>query len=55
MTATLVAAFSIVGLAVGWLLDPVITRVPLRQPVAGPVTGPGVGESAASRRRPRVR
>lgn len=35
MTATLVAAFSAVGLAVGWLLDPVITRVPRRQPVTG--------------------
>jgi leader peptidase (prepilin peptidase)/N-methyltransferase len=37
MTATLVAALSAVGLAVGWLLDPVITRVPRRQPVTGPV------------------
>jgi leader peptidase (prepilin peptidase)/N-methyltransferase len=35
VTATLVAAFSAVGLAVGWLLDPVITRVPRRQPVTG--------------------
>ena len=37
MTATLVAALSVVGLVVGWLLDPVITRVPRRQPVTGPV------------------
>lgn len=36
MTATLVAAFSVVGLAVGWLLDPVITHAPRRQPVTGP-------------------
>jgi leader peptidase (prepilin peptidase)/N-methyltransferase len=37
VTATLVAAFSVVGLAVGWLLDPLITRVPVRQPATGPV------------------
>lgn len=36
MTVTLVAALSVVGLAVGWLLDPVIARVPRRQPVTGP-------------------
>ncbi len=36
MTAFLVVACSILGLVVGWLLDPVITRVPLRQPVLGP-------------------
>ena len=35
MTGTLVVALSVVGLAVGWLLDPVITRVPRRQPVMG--------------------
>jgi leader peptidase (prepilin peptidase)/N-methyltransferase len=38
MTATLVAGCSILGLVVGWLLDPVITRVPLRVPVLGPPT-----------------
>jgi leader peptidase (prepilin peptidase)/N-methyltransferase len=37
VTATLVAVFSVVGLAVGWSLDPVITRVPRRQPVTVPV------------------
>jgi leader peptidase (prepilin peptidase)/N-methyltransferase len=37
MTAVLVVACSIVGLVVGWLLDPVITRVPLKQPVFGPL------------------
>jgi leader peptidase (prepilin peptidase) / N-methyltransferase len=36
MSAFLVVACSIVGLVVGWLLDPVITRVPLKQPVRGP-------------------
>ena len=36
MTATLVAVFSVVGLAVGWLLDPLIARVPVREPVTGP-------------------
>jgi leader peptidase (prepilin peptidase)/N-methyltransferase len=36
VTATLVAAFSVVGLAVGWLLDPLITRVPAPQPATGP-------------------
>jgi leader peptidase (prepilin peptidase) / N-methyltransferase len=49
MTATLVAAFSIVGLAVGWLLDPLITQVPLRQPVTGPVDDEGVGTSSTAR------
>jgi leader peptidase (prepilin peptidase)/N-methyltransferase len=38
VTATLVAALAVVGFAVGWLLDPVITRVPRRHPV---VTGTG--------------
>jgi leader peptidase (prepilin peptidase)/N-methyltransferase len=33
VTGTLVAALTVVGFAVGWLLDPVITRVPRRQPV----------------------
>ena len=37
MTATLVAAFSVVGLAIGWLLEPLTTRVPIRQPTTGPV------------------
>jgi leader peptidase (prepilin peptidase)/N-methyltransferase len=36
MTATIAVALGAVGLAVGWLLDPVITRVPRRQPVIGP-------------------
>ena len=36
MTAVLVAACSVVGLVVGWFLDPVITRVPRKQPVFGP-------------------
>ncbi|HEY7107329.1 MAG TPA: A24 family peptidase [Acidimicrobiia bacterium] len=35
MTGTLVVALGAVGFAVGWLLDPVITRVPRRQPVIG--------------------
>jgi leader peptidase (prepilin peptidase)/N-methyltransferase len=36
MTVALVVACSIAGLVVGWLLDPVITRVPRKQPVLGP-------------------
>ena len=36
MTAALVVGCSLLGLVVGWFLDPVITRVPLRQPVLGP-------------------
>jgi leader peptidase (prepilin peptidase)/N-methyltransferase len=48
VTTLLVVGCSIVGLAVGWLLDPVITRVPLKQPVFGP---PGVDEPPASNTR----
>jgi leader peptidase (prepilin peptidase)/N-methyltransferase len=43
VTATLVALFFVVGLSVGWLLDPLITRIPVREPVTGPpedATGP---------------
>jgi leader peptidase (prepilin peptidase)/N-methyltransferase len=36
MTAVLVAGCSILGLVVGWFLDPAITRVPRKQPVFGP-------------------
>ena len=36
MTAVLVAGCSIVGLVIGWFLDPVITRVPRKVPVFGP-------------------
>ena len=36
MTAVLVAGCSLLGLIVGWFLDPVITRVPRKQPVFGP-------------------
>ncbi len=49
MTATLVAAFSVVGLAVGWLLDPLTTRVPVRQPVTGPVEDEIVRSSSTAR------
>jgi leader peptidase (prepilin peptidase)/N-methyltransferase len=45
VTAILVAACSIVGLVVGWFLDPVITRVPRKQPVFG---APAVDEPAPS-------
>jgi leader peptidase (prepilin peptidase)/N-methyltransferase len=38
MTAFLVVVCSVAGLVVGWMLDPVITRVPRRQPVLGPPT-----------------
>jgi leader peptidase (prepilin peptidase) / N-methyltransferase len=36
VTAAMVAVFSVVGLAVGWLLDPLVTRVPVREPATGP-------------------
>ena len=36
MTAVLVAGCAVVGLVVGWFLDPVITRVPRKMPVFGP-------------------
>jgi leader peptidase (prepilin peptidase)/N-methyltransferase len=39
MTGTLVVALGAVGFAVGWLLDPVITRVPRRQPVIAGARG----------------
>ena len=39
MTAVLVVGCSLLGLVVGWLLDPVITRVPRKQPVFGPPAG----------------
>jgi leader peptidase (prepilin peptidase)/N-methyltransferase len=45
MTAALVAGCSVLGLVVGWFLDPVITRVPRKQPVFGP---PGDDEPATS-------
>jgi leader peptidase (prepilin peptidase)/N-methyltransferase len=50
MTATLIAALSVVGLAVGWLLDPVITRVPRRQPVTGPADDESVTASSSTAR-----
>jgi leader peptidase (prepilin peptidase) / N-methyltransferase len=49
VTATLVAALSAVGLAVGWLLDPVITRVPRRQPVTGARDDPDEAPSSTTR------
>ena len=36
MTALLVAACSVLGLVVGWMLDPVITRVPRKRALLGP-------------------
>ncbi len=36
MTVALVVGCSLLGLVVGWLLDPVITRVPRKEPVLGP-------------------
>jgi leader peptidase (prepilin peptidase)/N-methyltransferase len=38
VTAVLVVGCAIVGAVVGWLSDPVITRVPLKLPVRGPAT-----------------
>jgi leader peptidase (prepilin peptidase)/N-methyltransferase len=38
VTAVLIGGCSVLGLVVGWLLDPVITRVPRRVPVTGPPT-----------------
>ena len=49
MTAVLVVACSILGLVVGWLADPVITRVPLRQPLRGPA-GPDERPTPRGRR-----
>jgi leader peptidase (prepilin peptidase)/N-methyltransferase len=49
MTAALVAGCSVLGLVVGRLLDPVITRVPLRQPVRGPAEPDAVPSSAGRR------
>ena len=49
MTAVLVVACSILGLVVGWLADPVITRVPLKQPVRGPA-GPDEASTPRGRR-----
>jgi len=45
MTIVLVVGCSILGLAVGWCLDPVITRVPRKLPVFGP---PAVDEPPVS-------
>jgi leader peptidase (prepilin peptidase)/N-methyltransferase len=36
VTIALIVGCSILGLVVGWFLDPVITRVPLKVPVFGP-------------------
>jgi len=48
VTATLAVAFGAIGLAVGWLLDPVITRVPHRQPVTGPADESVVAPSSTT-------
>jgi leader peptidase (prepilin peptidase) / N-methyltransferase len=49
VTGTLVAALTVVGLAVGWLMDPVLTRVPRRQPVTGPIDDASVELSSPTR------
>jgi leader peptidase (prepilin peptidase)/N-methyltransferase len=49
VTATLVAALSAAGVAVGWLLDPVITRVPRPQPVTGARDDPDEAPSSTAR------
>jgi len=36
MTVALIVGCALLGLVTGWLLDPVITRVPRKQPVFGP-------------------
>jgi len=48
MTAALVVGCSILGLVIGWMLDPVITRVPRKEPVFGP---PAVDEPPSPRGR----
>jgi leader peptidase (prepilin peptidase)/N-methyltransferase len=48
MTAVLIVGCSLLGLVVGWLLDPVITRVPRKVPVFGP---PARDEPPSSRGR----
>jgi leader peptidase (prepilin peptidase)/N-methyltransferase len=45
VTVALIVGCSILGLVVGWMLDPVITRVPRKQPVFGP---PAADEPAPS-------
>jgi leader peptidase (prepilin peptidase) / N-methyltransferase len=50
LIATLVVAFGVVGLAAGWLLDPLITRVPLRQPVVGPLDDESEAPASMTRR-----
>ena len=49
MTAVLVAGCSVLGLVVGWFLDPVITRVPRKQPVFGPPAADEPPPSASRR------
>ncbi|MEX2100630.1 MAG: A24 family peptidase [Acidimicrobiia bacterium] len=49
MTAVLVVVSVIIGLVVGWLADPVITRVPLKLPVRGSA-GPDEEPSPRGRR-----
>ena len=49
MTVALVIGCSVLGLVVGWFLDPVITRVPLKQPVFGP-PGPDEPPPSTTRR-----
>jgi leader peptidase (prepilin peptidase) / N-methyltransferase len=49
VTAVLVVGCSILGLVVGWLADPVITRLPLKQPVRGPA-GPDEAPPPRGRR-----
>jgi leader peptidase (prepilin peptidase) / N-methyltransferase len=48
MTIALVVGCSLLGLVIGWMLDPVITRVPRKQPVLGP---PAPDEPASPRGR----
>jgi leader peptidase (prepilin peptidase)/N-methyltransferase len=49
VTAALIVGCALVGLVVGWLLDPVITRVPRRQPVFGPAAADELPSSPARR------
>ena len=50
MTATLVSLFFVVGLAVGWLLDPLITRIPVREPVIEPPDDPTARAASSTAR-----
>jgi leader peptidase (prepilin peptidase)/N-methyltransferase len=54
MTALLVVVCAVIGLAIGWAMDPVITRVPRKLPVRGSLDGLPHDELPAESRARRV-